>query len=74
MTRNQDRAQTAQTAVDAYSQSKGYGPDEECLVDLLADLFHAVNQQGLNVRDTIERALAHFHAELEEELAEENPS
>ncbi len=61
---NEDRADRAATACEAYSQTKGTDDDMESSIgDLMADLLHYCAQEGLDPERMRDRAWMHFEAE-----------
>lgn len=60
-----DRVADARAALENYG-----GPDAE-ICDLLADLMHLLDFNGLDITDELERARRNHYAEVEEARAEE---
>jgi len=65
---NAERAAWAERAVRYFARASGQGrePLETSVVDLLADLMHLAEREGLDLHRLAERAHLHFSAELEE--------
>jgi hypothetical protein len=64
---NQDRADCAKVALDAYGIAKegreAYDSVEACLSDLLADIYHYSASQGIDPTKIAELAVIHFESE-----------
>lgn len=59
---NQQRADYAMGALDAFAKITGAGPDE-ALPDLLANLMHWCNRNDQNFSDALEQARGYYHEE-----------
>ena len=66
---NLDRAETAKQAVDVYAKATcSEDEDSETKVsDLLCDLMHLCDLEGLDFKRSVERADSHYSDEWEEE-------
>jgi len=66
---NHDRAEWAHAALIRFMMDTGQqGPDlPEALQDLITDLLHLANREGLNVLDILQRATLVFCDEASEE-------
>ncbi len=69
---NEDRAARASEVVDAYSHQPGMEPVENAglqstLSDLLADMMHLADQEGVPWEDVQLTAEMHFNSEKDEE-------
>lgn len=68
---NADRADRAQFALEWYADRAGADPNDEgfdtLARDLLADLMHFCEREGIDFEGNLEIARMHFDVELEEE-------
>jgi hypothetical protein len=67
---NEDRAEWAAVACQAFAEITGLDMEEELpeiIGDLIADLMHLANQQGMCPEGRLENARMHYEAEIEEE-------
>lgn len=72
---NEDRAEWARTACDAFAELTGQKMEHdlpEIIGDLIANLLHLANLEGLCPEDRLENGKMHFDAEIEEEAEEVN--
>jgi NTP pyrophosphatase (non-canonical NTP hydrolase) len=70
---NEDRAGWAEVACEAFAEITGQDIENdlpEIIGDLIANLMHLANQQGMSVEDRLENARMHYDAEIEEEEEE----
>lgn len=70
MPSNESRIEAAQAAMDAHARAKGDSGDfagsqdqEECLVDILADLMHLAELEDIDF--SVALSMAHHHYEEE---------
>ena len=63
---NDDRAKWAATAIVAFMTETGTDR-QDALADLLADLRHWADRNGVEWRTELRRGMAHYEAETEEE-------
>lgn len=59
---NDDRASCAREALDRFVQVTGTDP-EDAVADLLADLMHFADRNGVNFNHELKRARWHYHEE-----------
>ena len=67
---NDDRADLARTACEDFSESTGQSMEDELgniITDLMADLLHLANREGLCADSLVRRATMHYEAEITEE-------
>jgi NTP pyrophosphatase (non-canonical NTP hydrolase) len=67
---NEDRAGWAEVACEAFAEITGQDMENdlpEIIGDLIANLMHLANQNGMSVEDRLENARMHYDAEIEEE-------
>jgi hypothetical protein len=70
---NEDRAGWAEEACATFAEITGQdmGNDlPEIIGDLIANLLHLANQQGMCAEDRLENGRMHYEAEIEEEEEE----
>lgn len=69
---NRDRAAWAQAALDAFKAQTGMQDESNDIVlsDLLDDLMHLAQMEGINFTACVERAVGHFVAEVLDEAEE----
>jgi hypothetical protein len=58
-----EKIQAAETALNAFSNEVGGDLSEDSLVDLLVDLMHWSEQQGVDFKRSLEVASKHFKQE-----------
>lgn len=59
---NEDRAAWAGTALDTFQEATGTDP-EDAVSDLIADLHHWCDRNGIDFNRELERAAFHYDAE-----------
>jgi hypothetical protein len=67
---NEDRAGWAEVACEAFAEITGQDIESdlpEIIGDLIANLLHLADQQGMCVEDRLENGRMHYTAEIEEE-------
>jgi hypothetical protein len=67
---NEDRADWAAVACEAFADITGQNMEEdlpEIIGDLIANLLHLANQQGMCAEDRLENGRMHYDAEIAEE-------
>lgn len=66
---NKDRANRAWIAINAYIGNDDYGnpPNSEAVQDLITDLFHYADSQGMNIKEIQEFACGVFKMEKTED-------
>ena len=67
MNANEFRAARAKSALTSYDATEMIHDPYSVTTDLLADLMHYCHQSGINFRDSICVAHAHFETEIQEE-------
>ena len=69
------KAERARRVLDSYNPCSINSEDfDNGIVDLMADLFHLMNQQtGLDIDQVIETARSHYEAEIAESAYETGP-
>lgn len=71
---NAERAAWADKAIKAFIEDVGDSEDDENnAADLIADIFHWLNQRKLSVSDAVDRARNHFEYEVYVEAKEPKP-
>lgn len=72
MPTNAERAAWAWDACDTFADATGLSVDDELpsvIGDLIANLLHLAEQEGLCAESILGTSRMHFEAELEEEMA-----
>jgi hypothetical protein len=72
MPTNEDRAAWAWEACETFADATGLSVDDELptvIGDLIANLMHLADREGLCAESMLGTARMHFEAELEEEMA-----
>jgi hypothetical protein len=67
---NEDRAAWAEDACATFAEITGQDMEndlQEIIGDLIANLLHLANQQGMCAEDRLENGLMHYTAEIAEE-------
>lgn len=67
---NEDRADWAAVACEAFADITGQNMEEDLpaiIGDLIANLLHLANQQGMCAADRLENGRMHYDAEIAEE-------
>jgi hypothetical protein len=59
------RRATAQVVIDAYCQATKHRAPDEALIDLLADLMHWTDGNGLDFQNALDHARVHHDAEVQ---------
>jgi hypothetical protein len=70
---NEDRAGWAEVACEAFAEITGQDMENdlpEIIGDLIANLLHFANQQGMCAEERLENGRMHYDAEIEEEEEE----
>lgn len=60
---NDDRADRAQAAINAFCDHTGDQPDESHFRDLLCDMMHLAQRDGLDFADQLRCAVSNFEEE-----------
>jgi hypothetical protein len=63
---NDDRARRALAALNAYVEASDHDDEPEIYTDLLADLGHLCDQEGIEFQVLVDIALVHWRAERDE--------
>jgi hypothetical protein len=63
---NDDRARRALAALNAYIQVSDHDDEPEIYTDLLADLGHLCDQEGIDFQGLVDISLVHWRAERDE--------
>lgn len=66
---NDTRAETAQTAIDAFQRATRTD-DDDALPDLLCNLMHWADQRNIDFLAMLNRGASHYQAEVEYEQDE----
>jgi NTP pyrophosphatase (non-canonical NTP hydrolase) len=67
---NEDRAAWAEVACEAFAEITGQDMEDdlqEIIGDLIANLLHLANQQGMCAEERLENGRMHYEAEIAEE-------
>jgi len=64
---NQDRAESAYKAVERFSDELGMADedDETIMSDLLCNMMHFCDQQGVDFQDCLDRASRNYEVEFD---------
>jgi hypothetical protein len=63
---NDDRARRALAALNAYVETSDHDDEPEIYTDLLADLGHLCDQEGIDFQHLVDIALVHWRTERDE--------
>jgi hypothetical protein len=73
MASNEERAERAVVACDAYADFKNEDPaDTSTITDLVVDLMHLAELRGCCVEQLIDTAKMHYDAEVSEDQEEDD--
>lgn len=67
--RNIERAERAESAVNAYKDGEGLSP-EECMTDLFTDLRHWARQNRLDFDKAVDRSISHYEVEASDQTGD----
>lgn len=68
---NADRAAWALATLTAFGEITGVDEYDTAIGDLICDLHHFADQEGIDWQEVLDRADMHYTAEVEEEAEEE---